>query len=619
MKHFFHLCLLLALAALMGCHSFAAKPAFKGPEIKTTRPWSNQHFRNQTGNFQFAIVADRTGGMRPGVFEQAVKKLNLLQPEFVMSVGDLIDGYTENDSLIDAQWEEFEKIISVLQMPFFRVPGNHDLSNAKMTAAWEKRFGPTYYHFLYHDVLFLCLNTEDPPPNHLSEAQTQYFEKILARHKNVRWTLVFMHKPFWAYSDQAGYEKITALLQSRPHTIFSGHEHHYLKSERRGMRYFTLATTGGVSDLRGVAVGEFDHLLWVTMTDSGPVLANLELSGIHNENIVTDSSYTMVQSLREGAWFSIDPVINATPDFTAITTMIRFTNPANRPMRVVGKFQPKGELYFSPDTVDLTVAANSSAGLALTVRSDHPVDIAKLEPIGLELSASYERETGAPLSLSASRSMVLDWQHPCPRLTVPVTIDGDPAEWNANLWLDIRHPGYVKEDWDWQGPEDGWFRFVTAYDENYLYLAIESFDNQLLLNPNALVQNQDKFLIELDARNDPERSQSRAPWDERGKTYLHVELSAGHKPELPVIFETERLPEGVVAACRQTPKGLTAEIAIPIVYLQSQQDKPWQAFRLNVGYMDHDNATNTKPSIVWWQPPWSSARNYSGSGTFHRK
>ena len=39
-------------------------------------------------------MSDRTGGNRWGVFQDAIFKLNLLQPEFVMSVGDMIQGYT---------------------------------------------------------------------------------------------------------------------------------------------------------------------------------------------------------------------------------------------------------------------------------------------------------------------------------------------------------------------------------------------------------------------------------------------------------------------------------------------------------------------------------------------
>lgn len=43
--------------------------------------------------FTFAIVSDRTGWHRPGVFESAMARLNWLSPDFVMSVGDLIEGY----------------------------------------------------------------------------------------------------------------------------------------------------------------------------------------------------------------------------------------------------------------------------------------------------------------------------------------------------------------------------------------------------------------------------------------------------------------------------------------------------------------------------------------------
>lgn len=62
------------------------------------------------GTLRFAIICDRTGGMRAGVFERAVEKINSLDPEFVMSVGDLIDGYTETPAVWTAQWDELEEI-----------------------------------------------------------------------------------------------------------------------------------------------------------------------------------------------------------------------------------------------------------------------------------------------------------------------------------------------------------------------------------------------------------------------------------------------------------------------------------------------------------------------------
>ncbi|GAH72348.1 unnamed protein product, partial [marine sediment metagenome] len=49
------------------------------------KPWTHLNFRNDPNAFQFAIVSDRTGGHRAGAFPEAVRKLNLLQPEFVLS------------------------------------------------------------------------------------------------------------------------------------------------------------------------------------------------------------------------------------------------------------------------------------------------------------------------------------------------------------------------------------------------------------------------------------------------------------------------------------------------------------------------------------------------------
>ncbi len=132
--------------------------------IAESNPWTHLQFSNNPDNFQFAIVADRTGGMRPGIFKSAMAKLNLLQPEFVMCVGDLIEGQSEDIDKLNNEWDEFDSTVQQLQMPFFYLPGNHDLDNQTMLKLWKKRLGKSYYHFTYRDVLFLCLDSEDPPP-----------------------------------------------------------------------------------------------------------------------------------------------------------------------------------------------------------------------------------------------------------------------------------------------------------------------------------------------------------------------------------------------------------------------------------------------------------------------
>ena len=108
------------------------------------KPWTGLNINDKPGQFQFVVVTDRTGGPRPGIFEKGVEKINLLQPEFVMSVGDLIQGYTTDTIEINRQWDEFTGFVDKLEMPFFFVPGNHDITNPVMEQIWKKRIGPTH-------------------------------------------------------------------------------------------------------------------------------------------------------------------------------------------------------------------------------------------------------------------------------------------------------------------------------------------------------------------------------------------------------------------------------------------------------------------------------------------
>src|SRR4051794_40506033 len=112
--------LLVAAVAWSG-----AQPAPPDLDFKTDKrnPFSPLKPNNPPDDFQFAIVSDRTGGNRGRVFSRAVEQLNLLQPEFVMCVGDLIDGYTRDKDRINAQWRELQGYVSRLQMPFFYAPG----------------------------------------------------------------------------------------------------------------------------------------------------------------------------------------------------------------------------------------------------------------------------------------------------------------------------------------------------------------------------------------------------------------------------------------------------------------------------------------------------------------
>ena len=222
------------------------------PRLSGPKPWTDKALYNDPRHFQFVIVSDRTGGHRDGVFEDAIGKINDLRPEFVISVGDLIEGYTENSGQIDREWKEFNGFLEPLAMRFFYVPGNHDVWSAQSRHKWEQRFGASYYHFIYKNVLFLCLNSEDGGPTQMGEEQVAFVEKTLGENSDVRWTLIFLHKALWAYHQKGRptlWNRVEEALGGRPHTIFAGHRHQYVAYERDNYKYYELATTGGGSSL----------------------------------------------------------------------------------------------------------------------------------------------------------------------------------------------------------------------------------------------------------------------------------------------------------------------------------------------------------------------------------
>ncbi|MEI6277655.1 MAG: metallophosphoesterase, partial [Prolixibacteraceae bacterium] len=172
-------------------------------------------------------MPDNTGAHREGILMQGVERINHMQPEFVVGIGDMIEGYTEDSTLIRKQWTEFQGSISQLKMPFFYVPGNHDYSNQMMANFWQTRFGSDYYYFIYRNVLFLCLNSEDGTTSFakadVGDKQYSFVEKVLSEHPGVDWTMVFIHQPLWLNPGAKNWLKVEKLLSDRKHSVFTGH------------------------------------------------------------------------------------------------------------------------------------------------------------------------------------------------------------------------------------------------------------------------------------------------------------------------------------------------------------------------------------------------------------
>ena len=313
----------LAAALLFTCRQHpVAETAFQHDLGTGPKPWTSENFEAAEPDFTFAIISDLNGGERPGIFSRAVAQLNRLDPTFVLSVGDLIDGGTEDRLRLQQEWDFFDARAKGLQMPFFYLGGNHDLTNVRMRQFWAERYGPRYYHFLYDNVLFLMLDSEDYSDKRMQEIylardtairimdgqlegtfeettyyhmpernlggmgdeQLGYFREVIRQHPNVRWTFLLMHKPLWLLEDGMGLSRSTAPLEAlekelagRNYTVINGHFHRMSHRKRNGMDYLILGTTGG-SQAAGDSTA-FDHVSLVRMADT-PVITHLRMDGV---------------------------------------------------------------------------------------------------------------------------------------------------------------------------------------------------------------------------------------------------------------------------------------------------------------------------------------------------
>ena len=310
--------MILSVGICSACSISKNKEIFYSDNLERT-PWLHSNFDNGDEKFSFAIISDLWGGNRSGVFEVALQQINLLRPEFIMSVGDLIDGGTEDTEILKKEWDEFDQMASSAIAPLFYAGGNHDLTNTVMRDVWNDRYGPRYYHFIYKDVLFLVLDSEDYDDKRMQEIyearkiaieimdgkregnvakskyfqmperrtgqirseQTKYFTNILNEYPDVRWTFLLMHKPVWMIKGEGGLVKIESALGDRPYTLINGHFHTYSHTLRNERDYIMLGTTGGSqNDQSDMA---FDHFTMITMTSEGPSIANLKLEGVLNK------------------------------------------------------------------------------------------------------------------------------------------------------------------------------------------------------------------------------------------------------------------------------------------------------------------------------------------------
>jgi hypothetical protein len=592
---------------------------FKGINIDSTlrpHPWTNLDFNNDPGDFQFVILPDNTGGQRPGILEEAIRKINLMQPEFIISIGDMIEGYTTSETEVSHQWSEFNSVIQKLEMPFFYIAGNHDYTNQVMSRIWNELFGPSYYYFIYKNVLFLCLNSAEAINGSgrkgIEEEQFSFVKDVLNNYQDVRWTIVCMHHPLWLSENTGYWADIESLLTGRKYTVFAGHNHQYVKYERNNTKYFTLATAGGVSQLRGPDYGEFDQITLVSMTDEGPVLANLLLQGIWDENVVTEELNDIINSQN----IIIEPVFTDDAIFNKAEFVIRIQNEFNYPMWTFLTFGENSILKPEILSYQKEIKAHETEIVRLPVNTIAPIDINRIQPLIMNSWSVYKYENNRDIQVDSKYAFAPVKKKYCHFSSGKIWVDGVLDEWEGLSYkINARSPKTGDVD-EYFGDYDGSYEFDVRYDLENLYIALSVWDDQVMLDQDASIWTQDVVRIYLDAR--PAEISANSKGDNLFDDYLYISLAPAENKRSEVqIYQKERLPQNTLIASKRSLAGFDIEISVPLTYIESRNNADWENFRVNFAFIDVDE--NKSRTTIWWQPEWSSEANYIGSGMFFRQ
>lgn len=565
---------------------------------------------NAENSFRFAVLSDRTGRPEGRQWEKAIDQINLLRPDFVMSVGDYIDGYTGDADEINRQWDEIDGILGRLQAPFFFCPGNHDVINGLRLQIYNRRYGVNergWYSFDYRGCHFLVLDSTTYQTDELlRDEQKAWMMEDLKAAKQADHVFIFYHQPMPMTSDFT--QAIRLLLDPRKTTIFNGHNHVLSYYEDQGFPVYVLASSGAAVGVENRGLGALRLVAQVTVSEGRPAVALLPvgdvLPGDHVRRDFVEAFGKMVDATKvrpvpaaDGSWAVALKLAN--PTEAPATLSARWEGrQAVEPAAAAQVLGLSGTGGPEPATAQWTIAPAETVEQSFVVRpwafGPGPLAEAALLPGPDRLVVRYGLANPREQLVEMEESYPLPGRLAMPRLPA-VVIDGQLDE-----WADVK-PTHVSgiEKIDipadreaWEGPADLSYDVRVAVAGDRLCVAVDVTDDLVNIEGPTFVYK-DGIKLFWDAR--PVERQDGLYAGGTGQVTLAVP-PPGEAPRPQYDVGHRVLPKGMQAACRRREGGYVMELSIPLKELGAAGElQSGQSIRLDVMVTDRDAITGTGP------------------------
>lgn len=422
-----------AIAATAAVAGSGLSPSLVGRALAASAP--------APADFRFAIIGDRTGANAPEIYEKVIRDIELLHPAFVLSVGDQIEGYTEDPAKIEAQWDEFHELLGGFTVPFHYCPGNHDITTDAMLEPYRRATGTDpCYSFDHQGAHFIILDTSRWETSQDWIEKSGYADWLrhdLESNRSARLTVVVYHKPYWFNTLAAGTsDPMHRIFQDHGvDAVFNGHFHVYGAAEYDGIRYTIIGSSGGGIGQEDEALGRFFHFAWCAVRGDSLDWRVIRRDGLLDRDEITIADQMRIEGI-ERELVRPDRFVDPRWDPSAESTLhYSLRNPLAEPWTYELRWDPAPGWSIQPDRATLTLNGGAAASLPFAVARTgafYPLPTLRVA-VPYRAGRSYDYSASLPAlraqgARRPAQAPVIDGrlEDPCWNAATPATEFGTP-------------------------------------------------------------------------------------------------------------------------------------------------------------------------------------------------
>jgi len=591
----------LAIAfALLFSYSYAASPVRVSADVDAAS------YSESGPVFRFVVMGDNrpAGGgdpvTQPDAFLGMIQEINLLDPDFVVIVGDLILGGTTDTDLLNREWDAFDDAIAGFNMPVYLLPGNHDTTNQIAENVYIERYGKLYYSFDHKGSHFVLLDSDKcGSVNNITGEQLEWLKTDLEQRKNADHIFVFLHKPLSEMKSNWNDVAHPILAEYGVDTVFAGHDHQYRKiGTLDGVRY--VVTGGAGAPLYGPELlGGFYHYAHVTVRGPEIKLAVVKAGAVKSEDYVTGESKAKVQRIIGS--LSVPHTVQMSAGAYRGRVTRRVANTFDHMIEGSLSWTLSSKLWdVSPERIDFKLGPGRAGDYAFDL-SAQPGALSGPPRFNAVITIDKDR-----FPLEITWTVVVAGASQVFRLEAPVAIDGALSDWLPSATV-LRIDGdsnVVSDAENWSGPSDMSAAVSLAHDDGDIYIMAKVGDDQLVAGDPANFRTGDAISFHFSG-NPTDRE------TEPNRVYVRPQMN-GRDTDVNLKGKLTDAMDGILVASKSGDWGYNVELLIPkevADLILRASDSGSFRFDIVIADVDADSAGFHVSTHTWsgypvnWQTP----------------